>query len=133
MARWQGRSRKRPSGGRIPKSRKKRKREMGREFTGTLLGSVRQAKMRAYGGKQKLNLLSSDVANILDPKSGQFKQAKILTVKENPADRHFVRRNIVTKGAIIDTELGTARVTSRLGQDGVINAVLLESKEPRGA
>jgi small subunit ribosomal protein S8e len=37
-----------------------------------------------------------------------------------------VRRNIVTKGAIIETDAGQARVVSRPGQDGQVNAVLLE-------
>jgi small subunit ribosomal protein S8e len=31
----------------------------------------------------------------------------------------------MTKGAIIETEMGKAKVTSRPGQDGVVNAVLL--------
>ncbi|MEK6848627.1 MAG: 30S ribosomal protein S8e, partial [Nanoarchaeota archaeon] len=42
-----------------------------------------------------------------------------------PANRHFIRRNIMTKGSVIDTELGKARITSRPGQDGVVNAVLI--------
>jgi len=37
-----------------------------------------------------------------------------------------VRRNIITKGAVIKTEKGPARVTSRPGQHGIINAILLE-------
>jgi small subunit ribosomal protein S8e len=35
------------------------------------------------------------------------------------------RRAIITKGAIIETSKGNARVTSRPGQCGIINAVLL--------
>jgi small subunit ribosomal protein S8e len=45
---------------------------------------------------------------------------------ENPANPHYVRRNIITKGAVIKTELGNAKVTSRPGQDGVVNAALIE-------
>jgi small subunit ribosomal protein S8e len=33
---------------------------------------------------------------------------------------------VLTKGAIIDTELGQARVISRPAQDGIINAVLMK-------
>jgi small subunit ribosomal protein S8e len=44
---------------------------------------------------------------------------------ENQANIHYVRRNIINKGAIIETNLGKARVTSRPGQTGTINAVLL--------
>ena len=54
------------------------------------------------------------------------KKVKILTVKTNPADPNYVQRNIMNKGATITTEIGDAIVTSRPGQDGAINAVLLE-------
>ena len=50
---------------------------------------------------------------------------KILDVIENPANPHYVRQNIVTRGAIIETDAGRARVTSRPGQHGVISAVLI--------
>ncbi len=44
---------------------------------------------------------------------------------ENAANRHYVRRDIITKGTIIQTKLGKARVTSRPAQDGTVNAVLI--------
>jgi small subunit ribosomal protein S8e len=47
-------------------------------------------------------------------------------VLENSANRNYVQRNFLNKGAIVQTELGAARVTSRPGQDGVVNVVLLE-------
>jgi small subunit ribosomal protein S8e len=75
-----------------------------------------------------LGLLAIDVANVTDSQTGQTKSTKILSVIENPADPHFVRRNVLTKGAIIETELGKARVTSRPGQSGSVNAVLIEAK-----
>lgn len=76
----------------------------------------------------KLSLLGTDVANVVNPDTGVTKKSKILTVVENLADPHFVRRNVLTKGAIIETELGRARVTSRPGQSGTVDAVLLEVK-----
>ena len=48
-----------------------------------------------------------------------------LLVKDNKANLHYMRRNILTKGAVIKTEIGDARITNRPGQDGVINAILL--------
>ncbi|MFB6184110.1 MAG: 30S ribosomal protein S8e, partial [Haloarculaceae archaeon] len=45
---------------------------------------------------------------------------------ENPSNPNYARRNIITKGAIIETSEGRARVTSRPGQDGQVNAVLVE-------
>jgi small subunit ribosomal protein S8e len=47
-------------------------------------------------------------------------------VEKNTANPNYVRRNLLTKGAIIKTELGSARIVSRPGQDGIINALLLE-------
>jgi small subunit ribosomal protein S8e len=47
-------------------------------------------------------------------------------VVENPANPHYVRRNILTKGAIVETEFGKARIISRPGQHGVINGVLVK-------
>ena len=51
---------------------------------------------------------------------------KLLNVIENSANPNYVRRNIITKGAIVETELGHAKVTSRPGQDGVVNGVIVE-------
>ena len=128
MAKWQGRSLKKSSGGRKWASRKKRRREMGSELVETKLGPTKRIERRALGGDIKTSSLGADVANVVDLKTGKAKKSKILTVVENPADPHFVRRNVLTKGAIIETEIGRARVTNRPGQSGSIDAVLLEAK-----
>ena len=80
---------------------------------------------RVIGGNRKLKLLSCDTANLYDPKSKSYRQAKIKTISDNPANRNFIRRNIMTKGAVIETDMGKARVTSRPGQHGAVNAVLI--------
>lgn len=129
MVRWQGRSRTKPSGGRIWARRKKRKREMGSESAETKVGAPKRVEQRVRGGRRKFRLLSGDVANVTDPETKQAKQAKILTVVENPADHHFVRRNVLTRGAVVETEIGKARITSRTGQVGIINAVLIEPRK----
>src|SRR5881296_1264151 len=56
-------------------------------------------------------------------------KSKLLRVIRNPANVDYQRRGVITKGAIVETELGQARVTSRPGQDGVINAILLEKTQ----
>jgi small subunit ribosomal protein S8e len=43
----------------------------------------------------------------------------------------YDRRGVITKGAEIETSLGIARVTSRPGNDGVINAILISGKEEK--
>ena len=58
--------------------------------------------------------------------NGEVKRAKIETVEQNVANPNYVRRSLLTKGAVIRTDVGRARITSRPGQDGVINAVLIE-------
>ena len=128
MAIWQGRSLKKPSGGRIVLARKKRKRELGREPANTRVTEERERRkiIRTYGGNRKVRLVEALYANVFD--NGKGKKVKILNVIENPANRQYARRNIITKGAIIQTEIGKAIVTSRPGQDGVVNAVLLKEE-----
>jgi len=125
MALWQGRSKRKPSGGRLRPLRKKRKFEIGREQQYAFLGPQKVKLYRVRGASQKVRILNAEWANVTDPKTGTTKKAKILTVRENPSNPHFVTRNIVTRSATIDTDLGLARVTSRPGQDGVVNAVLV--------
>ncbi|WP_456423923.1 30S ribosomal protein S8e [Thermococcus sp.] len=128
MAIWQGRSLKKPSGGRIVLARKKRKRELGREPANTRVAEEREKRkiIRTYGGNRKVRLVEALYANVFE--NGKGKKVKILNVIENPANRQYARRNIITKGAIIQTEIGKAVVTSRPGQDGVVNAVLLKEE-----
>ena len=129
MALWQGRSKRKPSGGRLRPIRKKRKFEIGREQQFAFLGPQKVKLYRVRSAGQKVRILNAEWANVTDPKKGVTKKVKILTVRENPSNPHFVTRNIVTRSAVVDTDLGLARVTSRPGQDGVVNAVLLEAKK----
>ena len=52
---------------------------------------------------------------------------QIISVLKNPANRDYERRRIITKGAILDTELGQVKVLSRPGQDGILNGILITS------
>ncbi|EHP89185.1 30S ribosomal protein S8e [Methanotorris formicicus] len=127
MGVWQGKSRRKPTGGKYKMSRKKRKYEMGREPTETHLSDeVRMKIIRCKGGNNKIRLLRVNYANVLDPKTGVCRKVAIKTVVDNQANKHYIRRNVITKGAVVETELGLAKVTSRPGQDGVVNAVLVE-------
>lgn len=124
---WQGKSRRKFTGGRIIQARGKKKYELGGEASNTHLGETIRKIETTMGGKEKVHLLRDNVAIVMDPKTRTSKKAKIETVTGNPANAHYVRRNIVTKGSIIRTELGSARVTNRPGQEGAINAVLISS------
>jgi len=74
----------------------------------------------------KIRMAVADWAVVTDKASGKSSKSKLLRVVRNPANVDYQRRGVITKGAIVETELGQARVTSRPGQDGVINAILLE-------
>ena len=61
---------------------------------------------------------------IADPSKATTTMGVIMSVVENESDPNYVRRNILVKGAIIETDKGRVRITSRPGKDGVINGVL---------
>lgn len=121
----QEKSRVKPSGGRYKQLGKKKMRNLGRQPAFTGLGERKLVIKRVRGGNLKFQLQKTNIANVYDPKTKKSKKSVIKTILENPANRHFVRRNIMTKGTIIDTELGKAKITSRPGQDGLINATLI--------
>jgi len=123
---WQGRSVRKATGGRVRLVRGKRRIEIGRAPADTHIGEVRSRKVRTHGGNYKQVALRAQYASVSNPKNGETKKVLIETVVENPANPNYVRRNLLTKGAIVKTELGNARIVSRPGQDGVINAVLTE-------
>lgn len=113
------------TGGRIRSARKKRRVEIGRAPSETHIGETRSRIIRTHGGNRKVRALRATYVNIADPKTGKSTRSVIETVEQNPANPNYVRRNLLTKGAIIKTELGDARVTSRPGQDGIVNAILV--------
>ena len=125
MALWQGKPNKKSTGGRLVPSKGKRKFEIGREKQYTKLGKQSLKQYRTCGGNVKVGMLAAEFANVVDKKTNTVKKVKITNVKTNPADPNYVQRNIINKGATIETEIGTAIVTSRPGQDGAVNAVLI--------
>ncbi|MFT4921817.1 MAG: small subunit ribosomal protein S8e [Haloarculaceae archaeon] len=120
----QGRSPRKRTGGRRRRSSDRRKHQLGREPTETQLGEPSLRTVDARGGTTKTRALKTNVATLAT--DGETIQTTIEDVVENPANPNYVRRNIITKGAVIDTPEGRARVTSRPGQTGQVNAVLLD-------
>ena len=117
------------TGGRKRAYRVKRKFEKGAFPAETTLGEPKRKIVRGYGGKVKVKALSAKYASVTDPKSGKTEKTEILRVVRNSANVDYNRRGVITRGAEIETSLGLARVTSRPGNDGVINAVLLGREE----
>lgn len=126
MAIWQGKSLRKPTGGRGKTNRNKRKIEFGRDPAETKIGDRKIKKIRTKGGNEKIRLTNEDKINVVDPKNNQVQVVEILNVVENDANIQFVRRNIINKGAMVETSLGKVKVTSRPGQHGMINGVLVE-------
>jgi len=107
-------------------SRKKRRYEIGKEPVFTFVGSEKRQVSRVRGANVKVRLLKAEFANVVDPDTNKTQKVKIINVTESLSNPNYVQRNIVTKGAVIQTELGPAKVTSRPGQDGSINATLMK-------
>ncbi len=127
MTQWHGDKKKRKmSGGRRRLARGKRSFEMGNEAVETELGERAEKSVRSRGGNKKVKLVSANYANVTRSSSRRTERAKIIRVLKNPVNADYDRRNIITKSTIIETSIGDAIVTSRTGQDGVINAVLLD-------
>ena len=121
MAKWHGISRRKPSGGRLKRPnryRGKRKTEISSENQFAYVGEVDKSKAyRKRAKSQTMRVQSARHINVNDPKEGKTVRATINSVAENDADPNYVRRNIITKGAITDTEVG---------MHGVVSGVLLE-------
>lgn len=126
MSLWQGLSIRKPTGGRLILARKKRRFEVAPEDAETKLGTHTQKLIRARGSSQKVKVLATNTINVTDQKTGKAKKATIKTVTENQANIHYVRRNIITKGAVVDTDLGQVKITSRPGQSGALSGVLVK-------
>ncbi|SNR50340.1 30S ribosomal protein S8e [Halorubrum vacuolatum] len=120
----QGRSTRKRTGGRLKHASNKKRHQLGREPAETTVGEPRIQYIDSRGNDKKVRALSTNVAQVAD--GGEVVEATIENVVENPSNVNYVRRNIITKGAIIETSEGRARVTSRPGQTGGVNAVLLE-------
>lgn len=124
MANWNERSKRFKTGGKRSKFKKHKKHQRSRSMNPVEIDDTFVKKVSARGGNTKHALLSSNKANLMV--NGKAEVVDIQEVEKNPANSHFERRDIMTKGSIIKTSKGKAVVTSRPGQDGTINAKLLE-------
>ena len=115
------------TGGRSRPSRGRRAYERDGYAIEPLVGTTAKRPSRRRGGRITTGLVLAEIANVSNA-TGNTQKSKILRVKESPSNRDYQRRGVITKGAIIETEAGEARVTSRPTDDGVVNAVLTPKK-----
>lgn len=126
MAESHSRSKRTKTGAKRHKKRDKIKAELGNKGVPVTVDKTQRIQTKTRGGNTKQVLRRSNEINVLDPKTKKVKKTELVGVLENDANRHYVRRNIITRGAIVETKLGKAKVTSRPGQDGVVNGVLIK-------
>jgi len=115
------------SGGKYRKIRKKKLYELAGKPREVKLGKEKKKEIRMRGGKTRTVLLSTSKVNIFDPKTKKCQTATIKNVIETPANRFLARKNVLIKGAIIDTDSGKARITNRPSQESSVNAILMPS------
>lgn len=112
------------SGGKYLANKKKRLYERKGQERIVKLGEEKRKSKRTKGGNKKIFLLKAQYVNIQNlPKQ---KKVAIKNVIETPSNRFLTRQNIMTKGTILETELGKVKITNRPSQEGIVNGILLK-------
>lgn len=128
MAITHNRPKRKTSGSRYISYRGKKLLEMGNVPTLPPIGERKIKVMRTRGAGIKNRIMAASIVNVIDPSTKRAVQATMKYVAENPANRHYVRRNALTRGAVVETDKGRVRITSRPAQDGCVNGVLVNFK-----
>jgi small subunit ribosomal protein S8e len=117
------------SGGRYHKSKKKKKYELVRVPRVVKLKETKRKTLKTRGGNEKTVLLGENKINLIDPKTKKSKVVKIKNVVETPSNKFLARQNVLTKGAIIETEAGKAKITNRPSQEGNVQGILIKETQ----
>ncbi len=125
MATTHERSRRKSTGGLYRRNAKRKKRNLTGEFAATTLGETEVKQKKSRGETRKNALKAVETVNVAQD-DGTTTTAEIEAVVDNEANPDFVRRDIITKGTVLETSEGRVRVTSRPGQDGTLNAEPVE-------
>ncbi len=112
------------SGGKYHKPRKKKSYEMPGQKRLVRLGEVKRKSVRTMGGNKKTFLFNTKFVTIGN--KGKARRLEIKNVVETPSNRFLARQNVITKGTIVETEVGKVRITNRPGQEGTISGVRIE-------
>jgi small subunit ribosomal protein S8e len=114
------------TGGRKIAVRSRRKFELDRYPNEAVVGDNLEVTRRVRGNNRKMALKTVEFANVSNFEDKKTTRSRILRVIKNTANKDYERRGVITKGTVIETELGLARVVSRPGQVGLINAIQLK-------
>ncbi|MFH0849823.1 MAG: 30S ribosomal protein S8e [Candidatus Bathyarchaeota archaeon] len=119
-------TKKKQTGGKKRAYRSKRIFDQGRAPVETVLGETKLKTVLGRSRMEKTKIVKASMVNVSNPTTGKTEHLEILDVISNPAKADYNRRGVITKGTIIRTEKGLARIISRPGQDGALNAVVEE-------
>lgn len=105
----------------------------GGEFSATGIAEDEKKEKRktvkTLGGNTKVKAQRVKFIALTNPATKKTAKAEVLSVAENNANRQYARQNTMTKGAIIKVRFegkeARAKVTSRPGQAGTVQAVLM--------
>ncbi|MGY5865463.1 MAG: 30S ribosomal protein S8e [Candidatus Thorarchaeota archaeon] len=125
MGIWHRRSTRTSTGARLKQLRSKRKHQMGRNPTETLMGEPKRVTIDSRRKGKKTPALRLTQINVTDPAKNVTFRAELQDVEENSANMDYQRRKVITRGTIVKTSKGRAKVTSRPGQEGILNAILI--------
>jgi small subunit ribosomal protein S8e len=138
MVQWDTLSLRKSTGGlnNSVNARDKRASEKGGVAAETRIASASKRKtVSTLGGNSKIKQLTADKISVTDPATKKTVSVEMVSVRENPANRQFARRNILTKGAIVEVTFNNqpryCRVTSRPGQAGSVSGILLSSEQSK--
>ncbi len=114
------------SGGKYKKNRKRRFYEIKGQRRLVKLGEEKKKSRRTRGKNKKVFLLKAKFINVQMKGKNKNKRLEIKNVLETPSNKFLARQNVLTKGAIVETDAGKVRITNRPSHEGVLNGVLVE-------
>ena len=113
------------SGGKYHKQRKKKFFTKVNQERIVSLGETKRKQIRGRGGNRRTIMLKANQVNL--KAGGKIQKVEIKNVLETPENKFLARQNRLSKGAIVETSIGKARITNRPSQEGCVNAVLIEA------
>ena len=85
MGIWHRRSKKKPTGAKLRQFRSKRKHEMGRTPTETLMGEPKRRIIDSKGPNEKTPALKLNMVNLTNPKTNETTRVELQDVEESKA------------------------------------------------
>lgn len=114
------------TGGRLNPARSRKKYEIDRYPNEPILGQGNIITRRVRGKNYKIAIKSIDYINVNDNENKKTIKTKIIKTLKNPANKDYERRGVLSKGAIVETELGHVKIVSRPGQVGTMNGIIVK-------